>query len=330
MTEQVVHLENEFIEVGILPECGASLVYFRTKGQKLFDIMRPASQTAISKKDALGMSMFPMIPYAFRIKGGEFTYWGIKRLVPVNHSGFTDPIHGDGWRSKWDIVAQDKTSVTLALAHDKETDKGYPFSYKASITYALKDKTLDELKDNKELQNIKTSYENTTSLIQLLQANNSALEESLKTFESTSTSINDLIKTLEYIKGKTSYLEENITKVTEGVSAMDEKGSDLVAGVEELSKGIAYLNEGITKFNDEGINKVSGLVNTNLKKTTSRLKALINLGNNYNSFDDSNNIETSTKFVMVVDSVKAPTPKKDTVKEVKKESFWDRIINLFK
>ena len=143
MTEQVVHLENEFIEVGILPKCGASLVYFRTKGQKLFDIMRPASQTAISKKDALGMSMFPMIPYAFRIKGGEFTYWGIKRLVPVNHSGFTDPIHGDGWRSKWDIVAQDKTSVTLELAHDKETDKGYPFSYKASITYALKNKTLD-------------------------------------------------------------------------------------------------------------------------------------------------------------------------------------------
>ena len=83
-------------------------------------------------------------------------------------------------------------------------------------------------------------------------------------------------------------------------------------------------------INDEGINKVSGLVNTNLKKTTSRLKALINLGNNNNSFDDSNNIETSTKFVMVVDSVKAPTPKKDTVKEVKKESFWDRIINLFK
>lgn len=194
----------------------------------------------------------------------------------------------------------------------------------------LKDKTLDELKDNKELQNIKTSYENTTSLVQLLQANNSALEESLKTFESTSTSINDLIKTLEYIKGKTSYLEENITKVTEGVSAMDEKGSDLVAGVEELNKGIAYLNEGITKFNDEGINKVSGLVNNNLKKTTSRLEALINLGNNYNSFDDNNNIETSTKFVMVVDSVKAPTPKKDTVKEVKKESFWDRIINLFK
>lgn len=195
----------------------------------------------------------------------------------------------------------------------------------------LKDKTLDELKDNKELQNIKTSYESTTSLIQLLQANNSALEESLKTFESTSKSINDLIKTLKYVKGKTSYLSENMAKVTEGVSAMNEKSSDLVAGVEALNEGITYLNEGITKFNDEGINKVSGIVNNNLKKTTSRLEALVNLSNNYNSFDDSNkNIDTSTKFVMVVDSVKAPTPKKDTTKETKKESLWDRIVNLFK
>ena len=68
MTEEIVHLENDFIEVGILPKIGASLAYFRTKGERLFDIMRPASQTAMTKKDALGMSMFPMIPYAFRIK----------------------------------------------------------------------------------------------------------------------------------------------------------------------------------------------------------------------------------------------------------------------
>ncbi len=142
MSEQIVHLENDFIEVGVVPSCGAALAYFRTKGERLFDVMRPASQTAIGKKDALGMSMFPMIPYAFRIKDGEFTYWGIKRFVPQNHPNFSEPLHGDGWRSKWDITAQDKTSLTLSLTHDKETDKGYPFSYKASITYRLKDKTL--------------------------------------------------------------------------------------------------------------------------------------------------------------------------------------------
>ena len=92
MTEGIVHLENEFIEIGIMPASGASLAYFRTKGDRLFDIMRPASQTSILKKDSFGMSMFPMLPYAFRIKDGEFTYWGIKRLVPQNHPNFTDGV----------------------------------------------------------------------------------------------------------------------------------------------------------------------------------------------------------------------------------------------
>ena len=52
MTE-LVHLENEFLEVGVCPESGAGLAYFRTKGAKLFDVMRASSQTAISKKDPL-------------------------------------------------------------------------------------------------------------------------------------------------------------------------------------------------------------------------------------------------------------------------------------
>ena len=143
MAEQrLVHLKNDFIEVGILPECGASIAYFRTNGKKLFDVMRSASQTSITKKDALGMSMFPMIPYSFQIKNGEFTYWGIKRIVPKNHSSFANPLHGDGWCSKWNIVEEKQDSLRLSLTHNKEKDKGYPFSYEALITYTLKEKTL--------------------------------------------------------------------------------------------------------------------------------------------------------------------------------------------
>ncbi|MBE6449075.1 MAG: hypothetical protein E7013_00010 [Alphaproteobacteria bacterium] len=143
MTEKIIHLENEFIEVGVYPECGASLVYFRTKSENAFDVMRPASQTAISKKDVLGMSMFPMLPYAFRIKGGEFTYWGIKRLVPLNHPLFSDPIHGDGWKSSWKVRETTSSKVVLTLKHEKEKDKGYPFSYESKIVYSLTGKTLN-------------------------------------------------------------------------------------------------------------------------------------------------------------------------------------------
>lgn len=142
MSEKIITLSNDFLEVGIVPECGASLAFFRTKGAKLFDVMRPASSTAIQKRDANGMAMFPMLPYTHRIKDGKFTYWGITRLVPPNHSNFKDPIHGDGWKAKWKVEESTPSMLRLSMMHGKE-EKGYPFSYTAQIIYTLKDKTLD-------------------------------------------------------------------------------------------------------------------------------------------------------------------------------------------
>ena len=139
---QIIDIENDFLEVGVCPECGAGLAYFRTKGDKLFEVMRSASQTAINKKDPLGLAMFVMLPYTHKIKGGEFTYWGIKRTVPKTHPAFDDPIHGDGWRTSWLVEKQEKDKVVLSLQHTKEKDKGFPFSYSAEITYQLKDKSL--------------------------------------------------------------------------------------------------------------------------------------------------------------------------------------------
>ncbi len=143
MSDSVIHLANDFIEIGVLPECGAALTYFRTKGEKLFDVMRSASATAVAKRDSLGMAMFLMLPYTHRIKDGEFTYWGIKRSVPANHPMFAEPIHGDGWRTAWKVLEKSATSVKLAMSHSKEKDKGFPFSYDACVVYTLKDKSLD-------------------------------------------------------------------------------------------------------------------------------------------------------------------------------------------
>lgn len=141
MSDKIIQLSNSFLEVGIVPDCGASLAYFRTKGKKLFDIMRPASMTAIKKRDALGMSMFPMLPYTHRIKDGHFTYWGITRTVAPTHPLFKDPIHGDGWQAKWTVDSVDEKSVTLSYVHDKK--KGFPFSYRAQIVYRLNEESLD-------------------------------------------------------------------------------------------------------------------------------------------------------------------------------------------
>lgn len=141
MSESIIPLENDFVEVGIAPEIGASIAYFKTKGHDPFDVMRPASSTAIAKKEAVNMAMFPMLPYTNHIKGGKFTYWGITRIVPANHPSEHDPIHGDGWKAKWNVDKKTKNAVTLSYAHDKNS-RGFPFSYNAKVTYTLEGRTL--------------------------------------------------------------------------------------------------------------------------------------------------------------------------------------------
>ncbi len=119
-------------EVGILPEMGGSLSFLKHNG---VDILRPTDLTK-DKLDANQTAMFVMLPYPGRIRGGSFTYWGILRKVPKTHSGFQDPIHGDGWKSAWQIIRQDTTSVVLGLSHNKD-EGGYPFTYQAELTYTL-------------------------------------------------------------------------------------------------------------------------------------------------------------------------------------------------
>lgn len=126
-------LSNELFEIGVLPEIGASLSFFRFKGK---DILRPMD---LEKKrtDANDAAMFLMIPFAGRIRGGSFVYWGITRRMPKNQIGLHDPIHGDAWKSVWQVVEQHPHKVVLSMEHKKE-DAGFPFPYRAKVSYILK------------------------------------------------------------------------------------------------------------------------------------------------------------------------------------------------
>ena len=142
VANNIIHLKNEHLSIGVAPSCGGALCYFKyiSEGEDL-NVLRPALPTAFDKKDANGMSLFPLVPYSNRIRKGKFVYWGIMRKVPKNKSGMSDPIHGDGWVSVWEVAEQKDNSVTLKLVHNKENG-GFPFSYESYLTYALDGKTL--------------------------------------------------------------------------------------------------------------------------------------------------------------------------------------------
>ena len=128
---QEITLSNGNLQIGILPELGASLSFMKYKGR---DILRPTDKNT-PDLDANNTSMFLMLPFCGRIRGGSFVYWGITRKMKKNQVGIADPIHGDGWKSVWQVSKHSNTSATLKMSHDKEN--GFPFSYDAEVTYTL-------------------------------------------------------------------------------------------------------------------------------------------------------------------------------------------------
>ena len=105
----------------------------------------------------------------------------------------------------------------------------------------------------------------------------------------------------------------------------------LYTGVDKLDSGINELSKGISTFNEEGIKKVTNLVNSKVKGTSSKVKELIKLSNNYDSFTTNHNLKnSSTKFILVIDGKNAPKEEKVVKKEDTKVTFWDRVTNLFK
>lgn len=114
------------------------------------------------------------------------------------------------------------------------------------------------------------------------------------------------------------------------ISTITSSLTELYNGVTELDNGINELSNGVSKYNNEGIKKLSSIVNGDVKTTTERIKSLVKLGENYKTISNENNIDGETKFVFVVDSKKfvEPTVVKEST-EVK-TTLIDRIKNLFK
>ena len=61
------------------------------------------------------------------------------------------------------------------------------------------------------------------------------------------------------------------------------------------------------------------------------MEGLVDLSNEYSSITKtSKDIKSNTKIIMVVDGVKAKEEKSNINSVTKKETIWDRILNLFK
>lgn len=117
----------------------------------------------------------------------------------------------------------------------------------------------------------------------------------------------------------------------ESIKSFTSSLSTLYTNIDYIDSNMSNLSTGITTFNKEGIEEISSLVNGPIASSTSRVKALTNLADNYTSYASKNtSTNDETKFIIMLDGKEKQEAKTNTTEETSKTNLWTRIKNLFK
>lgn len=127
----MIELAAGDLSLTLAPKIGGSIAAFRKAG---VDIFRPLAPERAAAGDVLGVGSFPMLPYANRIDGNQFTFDGVAYRFKPNNGAERFNVHGTGWQSEWQVEEASSTSALLTL---ERRVAGEPFLYRATQHFAL-------------------------------------------------------------------------------------------------------------------------------------------------------------------------------------------------
>jgi aldose 1-epimerase len=84
--------------------------------------------------DPFELACFPMVPFVNRVAHGRFSFCGRAVQLARNWSQDPHPLHGHGWRARWEIVAASDSGATLRF--DGGADE-WPWSYRCEQRFQL-------------------------------------------------------------------------------------------------------------------------------------------------------------------------------------------------
>ena len=169
------------------------------------------------------------------------------------------------------------------------------------------------------------------NIINLLTKNNETITKISTLATTIEPVINNLEKYLTELENGSKQISNGTKQLSDGVKILTEKTGELKLGIDSLYKGSNELYTGIKTFNTEGITKINNLVNSKVKTTEKRLKALIDLSESYETFTMKNeNTKGNTKFILNIEGVKEVEEKEIEEEKEEKITLWTRIKNLFK
>ncbi|MDX2078528.1 MAG: aldose epimerase [bacterium] len=134
---QLIVLENEFWQIGILPQTGGSIAFGRMKHDGAwYDVFRPTHETDYT--NASKCSSFVMVPWSNRIRDGKFTFNGQHYQLPINHKDGT-AIHGIGRDLEWTVRKHDANRLELGL-DTRKSKRYFPMPFTSKVDFRLNGK----------------------------------------------------------------------------------------------------------------------------------------------------------------------------------------------
>lgn len=131
---QLVVLENDFWQIGILPQTGGSIAFGRIKHEGTwYDVMRPTHETDYTNNSKC--ASFVMIPWCNRIRDGKFIFEDKLYQFPINFKDGT-AIHGIGRDTEWTIRKQDAGRIELGM-DTRKVKRFFPMPFSAKMDFKL-------------------------------------------------------------------------------------------------------------------------------------------------------------------------------------------------
>jgi len=128
-------LHNDYWQLGVLPETGASIAFGRVRtGGGWADVLRPTAEADYSS--ASNCANFIMLPWCNRIRDGLLRFKGEQyQLRTAKDDGSAR--HGDVRARAWTVADTGSTHITLTFNSRDHADVNWPFAFAARAEYRL-------------------------------------------------------------------------------------------------------------------------------------------------------------------------------------------------